>query len=60
MIHQECKKCQFYNRIKHTLAQLDQRVKFIKPSPGDIPKIMGIEIYPIISLNIVPHSHILR
>ncbi|MCK4836669.1 MAG: serine/threonine-protein phosphatase [Candidatus Aminicenantes bacterium] len=45
MIHQECKKCQFYNRIKHTLDQLDQRVKFIKPSPGDIPKIMGIDIY---------------
>ncbi|MCK4944614.1 MAG: serine/threonine-protein phosphatase [Candidatus Aminicenantes bacterium] len=45
MIHQECKKCQFYNRIKHTLDQLDQRVKYIKPPPGETPQVQGIDIF---------------
>lgn len=44
MENQECKKCQFYDRIQHTLEQLNQRVKHIKPSPGETPEIKGIEI----------------
>src|SRR4030043_1303147 len=44
MIEQECKKCQYYKRIQQTLAQLNQRVKHIKPSPGETPQIKGIEI----------------
>jgi serine phosphatase RsbU (regulator of sigma subunit) len=45
MIQKECQKCQFYDRIKHTLDQLNQRVKYIKPSPGETPKVEGIDIY---------------
>jgi serine phosphatase RsbU (regulator of sigma subunit) len=45
MNHQPCKDCQFYGRIKHTLDKLDQRVKYIKPSPGEIPRVTGIDIY---------------
>jgi serine phosphatase RsbU (regulator of sigma subunit) len=44
MIHQECKKCQYYDRIKHTLDLLNQRVKYIKPSPGETPEVEGMEI----------------
>lgn len=40
----ECRQCEFYNKIKHTLDELDKRVKHIKPPPGEIPKLKGIEI----------------
>lgn len=52
MIHQECKKCRYYDRIKHTLDQLTRRVKYIKPSPGETPEIKGIDI----SGEILPHE----
>ena len=45
MNNQPCKDCQFYSRIKHTLQKLDQRVKYIKPSPGEIPTVKGMDIY---------------
>lgn len=35
----------FYGRIKNTLQRLDQRVKYIKPSPGEIPRVRGMDIY---------------
>jgi serine phosphatase RsbU (regulator of sigma subunit) len=44
MDNQECKKCQYYEHIQQTLNQLNQRVKYIKPSPGETPEIEGIEI----------------
>lgn len=45
MENHDCKKCEYYERIQHTLDQLNQRVKHIKPSPGEVPEIKGIEIY---------------
>ena len=45
MTFHECRECTFYNRIKHTLNELDKRVKHIKPPPGEIPRLNGIEMF---------------
>lgn len=45
MIHEECIKCEFYDRIKKTFNILESRVKHIKPPPGEIPEIEGIDIF---------------
>ncbi len=42
---EECSQCKFYKKIRYTLEELDKRVKHIKPRPGGIPQIKGIDIY---------------
>jgi serine phosphatase RsbU (regulator of sigma subunit) len=45
MTTHECRECAFYKRIKHTLDELDKRVKYIKPPPGEIPRLNGIDLF---------------
>jgi len=45
MTTHECRECATYNRIKYTLDELDKRVKYIKPLPGEVPKLNGVEIF---------------
>jgi serine phosphatase RsbU (regulator of sigma subunit) len=45
MTTHECRECATYNRIQHTLDELDKRVKHIKPLPGEVPELKGIEIF---------------
>lgn len=45
MKYKECKKCESYQRVKQTLDVLDRRVRYIKPPPGEIPGLKGIDIY---------------
>ncbi|MCK4764736.1 MAG: serine/threonine-protein phosphatase [Candidatus Aminicenantes bacterium] len=42
--HHQCKQCEFYTKIKYTLDVLDDRVKSIKPPPGEVPRLKDIEI----------------
>jgi len=45
MTTHQCRECTLYDRIKHTLDELDKRVKYIKPPPGEIPKLSGFELF---------------
>lgn len=45
MTTHECRECATYSRIQYTLDELDKRVKYIKPLPGEVPKLNGIEIF---------------
>lgn len=45
MTTHECRESESYKGIKYTLDELAKRVKHIKPLPGEVPKLNGIEIF---------------